>query len=303
MKAYNSRGDSNGMNGSKRRGRKIKFPEKYMIPLKEFILRDDNKGLDVMELKIKFEREINDAHLTTQNIGYWSYYNMIRNRRYLNLSYKKIKNYCINKFKDNQVSVDRQAYARALIYYISAGYKINYIDETSSNLNIRPLYGYSEKGKALRMDWLTPKPKNFTFIGVIDNCELLNFCIFEGGMRGNDFYYFLLKTIDKFNLMNQKVILVMDNLFCPKLKDVYPWVKDSINLLFLPKYAPMLNPIEYLFAYLKQRLRKHRYEDLDIMMLELNGILFGFDGDLLKRFETHTFRLLKDVLCDRLNEF
>jgi hypothetical protein len=38
MKAYNSRGDSNGMIGSKRRGRKIKFPEKYMIPLKEFIL-------------------------------------------------------------------------------------------------------------------------------------------------------------------------------------------------------------------------------------------------------------------------
>jgi hypothetical protein len=130
--------------------------------------------------------------------------------------------------------MDRQTYARALMYYIHSGYRIYYIDETSLNLNIRPLYGYREKGKALRMDWLTPKSKNFKFIGVIDNYELLNFCIFEGGMRGKDFYYFLLKTIDKYNLMNQKVIFVMDNLFC-KLKEVYPWVKDSLNLMFLPK--------------------------------------------------------------------
>jgi hypothetical protein len=49
--------------------------EKYIQPMRDFILRDDNKGLGVMELKLKFEREINDPDLIAKNIGYWSYYN------------------------------------------------------------------------------------------------------------------------------------------------------------------------------------------------------------------------------------
>jgi transposase len=178
-----------------------------------------------------------------------------------------------------------------------------FIDETSLNLNFRPQYGYGEKGKALGLDWLTPKSKNYTFIGVVTNYELLNFCIFEGGMRGKDFYYFLLKTIDKFSIIGQKIIFVLDNLFCHKLCEIYPTIKDSINLLFLPINSPMLNPIEYFFSYMKRELRKNRYEDLDILMLELNILIRNIDEDLLRKNERHTLKLLRDILCNKFNEF
>jgi hypothetical protein len=111
---------------NRRRGRKAKFPENYIPLLKEFILRDDNKGVGVLELKIKFEREMNDSEITAKNLGYWSYYNIIKNKKYLNLSYKRIKNYCLNKFNDRGIEVDRRRYARQLVYYIRSGYKIFY---------------------------------------------------------------------------------------------------------------------------------------------------------------------------------
>ncbi len=287
----------------KKRGRKTRFPLRLLPSLKKFILSDSVKGNSIEEIKNKFESEMKDDNLIELKLSYWTYYKVICGKDYLNMSFKRIKNYCLNKILDPDTRIEKYEYTKALMYYIDIGYTIYYLDETSINLNIKPRYGYGIKGKAIRLDWISPKSKNYTFVGIISNEELLDFTIIEGGMKGTDFYYFLLKTIEKFNLFNKKVIFVADNLYCHKLKEIYLKVKDRINMLFLPRNCPILNPIEYLFSYIKNKLRKYRYEELDILMLELNMILRTLDAELLMRIETHVFKLMRDFLNNRLEEF
>ena len=49
------------------------------------------------------------------------------------------------------------------------------------------------------------------------------------------------------------MIVVWDNLTCHRARALRTWLKShpGIHLEFLPAYAPELNPVEYLWSYLK----------------------------------------------------
>lgn len=288
---------------SKGRGRPSLFPDQHINSLRDFIFRDNNKGLALSELKEKFENEIGNEEIKRLGLSYWQYYKIVKGKRYLSLSWKRIKNYSLNIYREEELQRERSAYARKLIYYISEGYRICYIDESSLNLNFRPNYGWGNKGKALRFDWLSNKSSNYTYIGMMDNREMLNWSILEKGMHGPDFYEFLLRTVNKFNLKPEKTVFVMDNLGCHKMKEVYPLVKDCLNILFLPRASPMFNPIEYFFSYLKGRLRKSRHEDIDMLFMETNATMHMLGEDMLSRMEMHTIKLLKDMLNGSMDNF
>ncbi len=59
----------------------------------------------------------------------------------------------------------------------------------------------------------------------------------------------------------KKIFLILDNLRVHHSKKVAAWVearKEQIELFFLPAYAPVLNPDEYLNGDLKQQLKTGR---------------------------------------------
>lgn len=97
--------------------------------------------------------------------------------------------------------------------------------------------------------------------------------------------------ISERNLYNKNFILVMDNCRIHKSR-LYNKIKDNLNILFLPKYSPFLNPIEKFFGFLKKTIKKKQFNSLDDLLRELKDtiintderIIFGFKKCVLNYF-------------------
>jgi len=75
-------------------------------------------------------------------------------------------------------------------------------------------------------------------------------------MKGSDYFSFIFNLVRENGYNSDKVVLIADNLKCHKLKGVFKKAQKFINLEFISRYSPMLNPIEYFFSLLKRHLRK-----------------------------------------------
>ncbi len=69
----------------------------------------------------------------------------------LNMSHKKSKKYSLFPDNDMNIKIERKAYARRFAYLKDKGYRFIYLDECSLNENYKPEYGYSLRGKPLRL--------------------------------------------------------------------------------------------------------------------------------------------------------
>ena len=61
-----------------------------------------------------------------------------------------------------------------------------------------------------------------------------------------------------FNSINHKSIVVMDNASIPHVDRVHDIITGvGARLIYLPPYSPDLNPIEEVFAKVKQYIKEH----------------------------------------------
>jgi putative transposase len=117
------------------------------------------------------------------------------------------------------------------------------------------LYGWAPRGERLldkvpHGHWTTT-----TFLAALRNDRIEAPCVFDGPINGERFLayveQFLVPTLRPGN------IVVLDNLGSHKGKAVRKAIRAAgAHLIFLPKYSPDLNPIEQVFAKLKEHLRK-----------------------------------------------
>jgi transposase len=94
-------------------------------------------------------------------------------------------------------------------------------------------------------------------ISAINNSGNSRFMLFSGKMNGKKFIEFLRRLTKG---QRQKIMLIIDNATYHKSALVLDYVAkhaDKIELVFLPPYAPEINPDEYLNNALKQKLN-HR---------------------------------------------
>ena len=97
----------------------------------------------------------------------------------------------------------------------------------------------------------------FTVIGL--NGYYRIFCI-PGTIDSGSFIDFL-KTIKKDN-PGKKILLFVDNCYIHKSKKLLKWLNDGrsnkgiIRVVWLPKYSPEINPVEYFNNYFKNELKK-----------------------------------------------
>jgi transposase len=94
-------------------------------------------------------------------------------------------------------------------------------------------------------------------VSAINNSGNSRFMLFNGRMNGKKFIEFLRRLIKG---QRQKITLILDNAAYHKSAVVKAFAAkhaDKIELVFLPPYAPELNPDEYLNNALKQKLN-HR---------------------------------------------
>jgi transposase len=83
--------------------------------------------------------------------------------------------------------------------------------------------------------------------------------------------------------------LVMDNLSAHKVADVGVAIRArGASLLYLPPYSPDLNPIEQVFARLKDLLRKAAARTRETLWATIGQLLDRFSPDECRNYLAHS---------------
>ncbi len=114
--------------------------------------------------------------------------------------------------------------------------------------------GYAPKGRT-PIKKVKGRIEKVNMISAITNQGMVRFKFYEGKLQYEilvDFFSRVIRSSQK------KVFLILDNLPAHHSKRIRAWElkrRDKIALFYLPKYAPDLNPDEYLNCDLKQSIR------------------------------------------------
>ncbi len=130
-----------------------------------------------------------------------------------------------------------------------------FIDETGSALNLTPVYGRAPEGQRVHADKPTAHGKRINTIGALTASTLVTALCFEGTLTGHVFTYFIQHFLAPH--LGPGKVLILDNAKAHYDDEAIELIEQTgARCLFLPPYAPEMNPIEYCWATLKQHLRK-----------------------------------------------
>jgi transposase len=130
------------------------------------------------------------------------------------------------------------------------GADIYWGDETGRQADQQPGYGYAKKGKPATME-VPDSHIRVNQISAISNEGAVRFMTYTSTMTAALFLVFLTRLVRG---ASRKVFLIVDRLKAHDAKAVDEWVakhKDQVELFYLPRYSPELNPDEYLNNDLK----------------------------------------------------
>jgi transposase len=130
-----------------------------------------------------------------------------------------------------------------------------FIDETWTSTNMTPRHGRCEKGKRLIAHAPFGHWKTTTFIAALRHDRLTAPCVFDGPINGEKFRAYVEQILVP--TLAPGDIVSMDNLASHKVVGVRQAIESAgAERRFLPPYSPDLDPIEPVFAKVKNRLRK-----------------------------------------------
>jgi transposase len=128
--------------------------------------------------------------------------------------------------------------------------EIHWCDEVGVAADQQPARGYAPEGEAATME--VPDPHiRANQISTITNEGKVHFMTYTGTMTAALFLVFLGRLLRS---TTGKVFLIVDRLRAHETAEVAQWVaahRDRIEVFYLPRYAPELNPDEYLNNDLK----------------------------------------------------
>jgi putative transposase len=150
-----------------------------------------------------------------------------------------------------------------------------------------PLRGWKARGKRLIGKAPHGHWRTLTFLAAL-RCDRIEApCVFDGPINGTRF----LAYVQAFLLPTLKPgdIVVMDNLGSHKGKAVRQAIRSvGAKLLFLPPYSPDLNPIEQVFAKLKQGLRRCGERTVEAVCRRIGNLLELFPPNECRNYLVNT---------------
>jgi transposase len=179
------------------------------------------------------------------------------------------------------------------ITYMNDGYKILYVDETSMNLGSKPKFGYERKNRRLVLKSKKKKSKNYSIITCITNEEVLGAMLVEGGVKGDVFFTFIVETIMKYNLSNEKYTIILDNAKVHKTIAYMQKYEQYINTLYLPSYSPSFNGIECFFGLFKSKVRRKEFKNVSDLIKVVNRTIYDISVLQLSGFELFVLKNIK----------
>jgi len=144
--------------------------------------------------------------------------------------------------------------------------KLIFLDETSSFINTSRGYGWAASHERVVDSAPKGKKQRVSLIAAIGlDAELAQHALVHPEMVDKQAFKAYLETVLLAKLKPGSII-VLDNWTVHKGNDINELVERySCKLLYLPKYSPDFNPIEYLFSKIKafvKHLRPLNLEDL-----------------------------------------
>jgi transposase len=153
--------------------------------------------------------------------------------------------------------------------------RLVFIDETWTKTNMAPLRGWALRGERLIGKVPHRSWKTMTFVAALRHDRIEAPWLLEGPIDGAAFRTYVEKVLVP--TLRPGDIVVMDNLGSHKGKAIRALIRTAgAKLLFLPKYSPDLNPIEQVFAKLKQLLRKAAARTVETVCAAIGEILGTF---------------------------
>jgi transposase len=140
-----------------------------------------------------------------------------------------------------------------------------FLDESWTATNMVRQYGRAPCGQRLVASAPHGHWQTSTFLAALRQDRIAAPCVIDGAINGETFLayveQFLVPTLVPGD------IVVMDNLGSHKVAGVRQAIEAAgATLLYLPPYSPDFNPIEQLFAKLKQLLRKAAARTFDTLI-------------------------------------
>ena len=153
--------------------------------------------------------------------------------------------------------------------------RLVFIDETWAKTNMTRLRGWAPRGRKLLAKAPHGHWRTLTFLAAL-RCDRIDApCVIDGPINGQAFTayveQFLVPTLAPGD------IVIMDNLGSHKGRPVRRAIRAAgAKLFFLPPYSPDLNPIEQVFAKLKELLRKADERSVEDTWRRIGTILDAF---------------------------
>ncbi len=153
--------------------------------------------------------------------------------------------------------------------------KLVFIDETWASTNMTPRYGRCEKGKRLIARAPFGHWKTTTFLAALRCDGITAPCVFDGPINGEKFRAYIEQILVP--TLRPGDIVIMDNLSSHKGAAVREAIEAAgATRWLLPLYSPDLDPIEQVFAKLKNRLRKMAKRTVDALWDAIAIVLEDF---------------------------
>lgn len=164
--------------------------------------------------------------------------------------------------------------------------KLVFIDETWATTNMARTHGRCPRGQRLRAAVPHGHWKTSTFVAALRSDGLTAPFVIDGAINGTVFCTYAEKVLAP--TLAEGDIVVMDNLGSHKVAGVREAIEArGASLLYLPAYSPDLNPIEQVFAKLKELLRAAAARTVDTLWSEIGQLLDRFSPQECANYLKH----------------
>jgi transposase len=150
--------------------------------------------------------------------------------------------------------------------------RLIFIDETWTKTNMTRLRGRAPRGERLIDKVPHGHWKTTTLIAALGISGMRCSTVVDGAVNGDLFEAFVEQVLVPD--LRQGDVVIMDNLSSHKRQRVRELIEDAdAHLVFLPAYSPDLNPIELVFAKVKQLLRSMACRTRDALWNAMQSVL------------------------------
>ena len=153
--------------------------------------------------------------------------------------------------------------------------RLVFLDETWAKTNMAPLRGWGPRGKRLIGRAPFGHWNTMTFVAALRHDGIVAPWVIDGPINGASFRTYVEQVLVP--ELRPDDIVIMDNLGSHKAPAIRHAIRAAgARLLFLPAYAPDLNPIEQVIAKLKHLLRKAAERSKEAVWRKIGTLLDQF---------------------------